>query len=68
MFLRHEGFLGAVGAFMNYKKDGLSEMMADHLKTENHPRASCSEDQLQTSSSADQKEDKAIDHRLQARK
>ncbi|XP_019163555.1 PREDICTED: pantothenate kinase 1-like [Ipomoea nil] len=55
MFLLHEGFLGPVGAFMNYKKDDLSELMADQLKTENHPRTSCGEDRLQTSSSVDQK-------------
>lgn len=31
MFLRHEGFLGALGAFMSYKKDGLADLMARHL-------------------------------------
>nr|GMD13338.1 pantothenate kinase 1 [Ipomoea batatas] len=55
MFLLHEGFLGSVGAFMNYKKDDLSELIADQLKTEKLPTTSCAEDRLQTSSSVDQK-------------
>lgn len=68
MFLLHEGFLGSVGALMNYKKDDLSELIADQLKTEKLPTTSCAEDRLQTSSSMDQKENRAIDHRLQTRK
>lgn len=31
MFLRHEGFLGALGAFMSYEKHGLDDLMGDHL-------------------------------------
>ncbi|RWR81972.1 pantothenate kinase 2 isoform X1 [Cinnamomum micranthum f. kanehirae] len=31
MFLRHEGFLGALGAFMSYEKHGLDDLMAHHL-------------------------------------
>ncbi|KAB2001464.1 hypothetical protein ES319_D12G303900v1 [Gossypium barbadense] len=31
MFLRHEGFLGAVGAFMSYQKHGLDDLMVHHL-------------------------------------
>ncbi|KAL3511303.1 hypothetical protein ACH5RR_030704 [Cinchona calisaya] len=31
MFLRHEGFLGALGAFMSYKEDGLTDLMAHHF-------------------------------------
>lgn len=26
LFLRHEGFLGALGAFMNYEKNGFTEI------------------------------------------
>nr|GMD19516.1 pantothenate kinase 1 [Ipomoea batatas] len=63
-----DGFLGSVGALMNYKKDDLSELIADQLKTEKLPTTSCAEDRLQTSSSMDQKENRAIDHRLQTRK
>ncbi|XP_048531157.1 pantothenate kinase 2 [Triticum urartu] len=31
MFLRHEGFLGALGAFMSYEKHGLDDLSAHHL-------------------------------------
>lgn len=31
MFLRHEGFLGAIGAFMSYEKHGLDDLMAHQL-------------------------------------
>ncbi|XP_019417441.1 PREDICTED: pantothenate kinase 2-like [Lupinus angustifolius] len=30
-FLRHEGFLGALGAFMSYEKHGLDDLMVHHL-------------------------------------
>ncbi|KAH9616555.1 hypothetical protein KSS87_020714 [Heliosperma pusillum] len=36
MFLRHEGFLGALGAFKSYEKHGLGDLMAHHL-TEQSP-------------------------------
>ena len=31
MFLRHEGFLGAMGAFMSYEKHGLDDLMSHQL-------------------------------------
>lgn len=31
MFLRHEGFLGAVGAFMSYEKHGLDDLRVHQL-------------------------------------
>uniref|UniRef100_A0A0E0EU67 Pantothenate kinase 2 n=1 Tax=Oryza meridionalis TaxID=40149 RepID=A0A0E0EU67_9ORYZ len=31
MFLRHEGFLGALGAFMSYEKHGLDDLRIHHL-------------------------------------
>lgn len=31
MFLRHEGFLGALGAFKSYEKHGFGGLMVDHL-------------------------------------
>ncbi|GMI99465.1 pantothenate kinase 2 [Hibiscus trionum] len=31
MFLRHEGYLGALGAFMSYHKHGLDDLMVHHL-------------------------------------
>lgn len=36
MFLRHEGFLGAIGAFMSYEKHGLDDLMA-HQCVERFP-------------------------------
>ncbi|KAF5182661.1 Pantothenate kinase [Thalictrum thalictroides] len=36
MFLRHEGFLGALGAFMSYEKHGLDDLMA-HQFVERFP-------------------------------
>ncbi|XP_011622021.2 pantothenate kinase 2 isoform X2 [Amborella trichopoda] len=36
MFLRHEGFLGALGAFMSYDKHGLEDLMA-HQFVERFP-------------------------------
>ncbi|KAK9675570.1 hypothetical protein RND81_11G015800 [Saponaria officinalis] len=39
MFLRHEGFLGALGAFKSYEKHGLGDLMGHHL-TELSPEMS----------------------------
>lgn len=39
MFLRHEGFLGALGAFMNYKNDGLTDLRVHHF-AEQVPKSS----------------------------
>lgn len=36
MFLRHEGFLGALGAFMSYEKHGLDDLMV-HQFVERFP-------------------------------
>ena len=36
MFLRHEGFLGALGAFMSYEKHGLDDVMV-HQMVERFP-------------------------------
>lgn len=40
MFLRHEGFLGAMGTFMNYKNDGLTELTMHHRLDEQVPKNS----------------------------
>lgn len=40
MFLRHEGFLGAMGAFMNYKNDDLTELTMHHHLAEQVPKNS----------------------------
>ncbi|KAF9590238.1 hypothetical protein IFM89_032016 [Coptis chinensis] len=42
MFLRHEGFLGALGAFMSYEKHGLDDLMA-HQFVERFPMGAPSE-------------------------
>ncbi|CAI9092932.1 OLC1v1028300C1 [Oldenlandia corymbosa var. corymbosa] len=34
LFLRHEGYLGALGAFMSYKKDGLTDLITHHSASE----------------------------------
>lgn len=36
MFLRHEGFLGALGAFLSYEKHGLDDLMV-HQFVERFP-------------------------------
>lgn len=36
MFLRHEGFLGALGAFMSYERHGLDDLMV-HQFVERFP-------------------------------
>ncbi|XWS50953.1 hypothetical protein CRYUN_Cryun12cG0135300 [Craigia yunnanensis] len=38
MFLRHEGFLGALGAFMSYEKHGLDHLMVHQLVESPHSR------------------------------
>ncbi|GAB2280468.1 Pantothenate kinase 2, mitochondrial [Dionaea muscipula] len=34
LFLRHEGYLGALGAFKSYEKHGLGDLMAHHIVEE----------------------------------
>ncbi|KAL3501181.1 hypothetical protein ACH5RR_035630 [Cinchona calisaya] len=51
LFLRHEGFLGALGAFMSYQKDGLADLMAHHLAEQLPIKPSwCTRDSLNNSS------------------
>lgn len=45
MFLRHEGFLGALGAFMSYEKHGLDDSMIHHL-TQKFPMSSLVGDKI----------------------
>ncbi|KAK2977505.1 hypothetical protein RJ640_016133, partial [Escallonia rubra] len=40
MFLRHEGFLGAMGAFMSYPNNGLDHLMSKQL-VEQLPKSAC---------------------------
>lgn len=65
MFLRHEGFLGALGAFMNYK-DGNSELTPPQL-VEQQPikrSSSCIVDRIHNSTRVHENENRAIDCRL----
>ncbi|KAK3041803.1 hypothetical protein RJ639_000319 [Escallonia herrerae] len=41
MFLRHEGFLGAMGAFMSYPNNGLDHLMSKQLVEQLPKRACC---------------------------
>lgn len=62
MFLRHEGFLGALGAFMNYK-DGNADLMP--LQVEQTPKSSsCIVDRIHNSTHVHENESGAIDCRL----
>lgn len=45
MFLRHEGFLGALGAFMSYEKHGLHDLKVHHL-TQKFPMSSLVGDKI----------------------
>ncbi|XP_075659766.1 pantothenate kinase 1 [Castanea sativa] len=45
MFLRHEGFLGALGAFMSYEKHGLDDLKVHHL-TQKFPMSSLVGDKI----------------------
>lgn len=68
MFLRHEGFLGALGAFMSYEKnDPLDE--ASHQIVKQFPNGSyCIEDGFQSSDSTNASDDGCITCRLQVTK
>lgn len=46
MFLRHEGFLGALGAFMNYQKQSLDDLAAYQLVEQLPKSGSNEEDNL----------------------
>ncbi|KAF3656752.1 Pantothenate kinase 1 [Capsicum annuum] len=64
MFLRHEGFLGALGAFMNYK-DGNADFMAPQLVEQQPPKSSsCIVDRIHNSTRVHENENGAIDCRL----
>ncbi|XP_060213968.1 pantothenate kinase 1 [Lycium barbarum] len=54
MFLRHEGFLGALGAFMNYK-DGNAELVPPQLVEQQSPKSSsCIVDRIHNSTQQQQ--------------
>lgn len=47
MFLRHEGFLGAVGAFMSSDKHGLQELWVNEVEQRNPNNVSCAVNKAQ---------------------
>ncbi|XP_009621068.1 pantothenate kinase 1 [Nicotiana tabacum] len=63
MFLRHEGFLGALGAFMNYK-DGNADLMPLQLVEQTPKSSSCIVDRIHNSTRVHENESGAIDCRL----
>lgn len=68
MFLRHEGFLGALGAFMSYEKNDTADE-ASHQLVKQFPKGPyCIEDRFQSSDSTNASDDGCIDCRLQVNK
>ncbi|KAL0357920.1 UNVERIFIED_CONTAM: Pantothenate kinase [Sesamum calycinum] len=69
LFLRHEGFLGALGAFMNYEKQGCTDIA--HQFSEQHSSvaksAFCTEDRFERSTHTDVKDNSCIEYRVQVR-
>lgn len=65
MFLRHEGFLGALGAFMNYK-DGSTDSMPPQLVEQQPAKrsSSCIVDRIHNSTHVQENENGATDCRL----
>lgn len=63
MFLRHEGFLGALGAFMNYK-DGNADLMPLQLVEQTPKSSSCIVDRIHNSTRVHENESGALDCRL----
>lgn len=48
MFLRHEGFLGAVGAFMSSDKHGLKELLIKQVAQQSPTKLSFSVDKIRS--------------------
>lgn len=61
MFLRHEGFLGALGAFTSYERHGFDDLMVHQLTQLCPRRESCSEGILHSAPHWDVNEEKTID-------
>jgi len=53
MFLRHEGFLGALGAFASYERHGFDDLTAHQLAQLCPRRESCSEGTLHSAPHCD---------------
>ncbi|CAA0814129.1 Pantothenate kinase 2 [Striga hermonthica] len=65
LFLRHEGFLGALGAFMSYEKNGFTDITHEFMEHSSKAKFSlCTGDELFDSSTH---EDGCIECRVQVR-
>ncbi|KAK6123075.1 hypothetical protein DH2020_043178 [Rehmannia glutinosa] len=69
LFLRHEGFLGALGAFRNYEKNGFTDVTHEFMEQHSSKAKSsfCTGDGLQSSTHADVKDSGCIECRVQVR-
>ncbi|KAK6117926.1 hypothetical protein DH2020_048331 [Rehmannia glutinosa] len=69
LFLRHEGFLGALGAFRNYEKNGFTDVTHEFMEQHSSKAKSsfCTGDGLQSSTHADVKDNGCIECRVQVR-
>ncbi|KAL0421375.1 UNVERIFIED_CONTAM: Pantothenate kinase [Sesamum latifolium] len=69
LFLRHEGFLGALGAFMSYEKAGCTDIA--HQFPEQHSSVAkspfCTGDRFESSTRTDVKDNGCIECRVQVR-
>ncbi|KAL2253601.1 pantothenate kinase 1 isoform X1 [Sesamum indicum] len=69
LFLHHEGFLGALGAFMSYEKQGCTDIahqfMEEHSSVAKSPF--CTSDRLESSTHTDVKDNGCIECRVQVR-
>ncbi|KAL9149593.1 hypothetical protein ABFS82_12G118000 [Erythranthe guttata] len=69
LFLRHEGFLGALGAFMSYEKKGFTDITHQFMEQNSSvPKSSfCSEDGSESSTRAHVRDNECIECRVQVR-
>lgn len=61
MFLRHEGFLGALGAFMSYEKNNYDGLKVHQLGGQVPTYASYSGDKIQSSLVGDSNDNGSIE-------
>ncbi|KAK4376880.1 hypothetical protein RND71_003176 [Anisodus tanguticus] len=64
MFLRHEGFLGALGAFMSYKDENADLMPLQLVEQQPPKSSSCIVDRIHNSTCVHENETGAVDCRL----
>lgn len=69
LFLRHEGFLGALGAFMNYEKNACSDDNQHFIEEQSGiaKGSFCKDHDFESSAHADVKDNGCIECRVQVR-